>query len=61
MLYEVITGLFHSLSTLGTGLLGSADNDVDTVLAGDAYYSNLSDFFFQVVFVATAMSRNNFV
>jgi Amt family ammonium transporter len=36
-------GVFASLSTLGSGLL-------------DAYYSNLSDFFFQVVFVATAMS-----
>jgi len=36
-----------------------ADNEVAAVLAGgeDApYYSNLSDFFFQVVFVATAMS-----
>ncbi len=36
-----------------------ADHAVDAVLAGgdDApYYSNLSDFFFQVVFVATAMS-----
>lgn len=36
-----------------------ADNEVASVLAGgeDApYYSNLSDFFFQVVFVATAMS-----
>jgi ammonium transporter, Amt family len=35
------------------------DNTVDAVLAGgdDApYYSNLSDFFFQVVFVATSMS-----
>jgi Amt family ammonium transporter len=49
-------GVFQSLSTLGTGLLGSSDNSVDDVLAGDAYYSNLSDFFFQVVFVATAMS-----
>ena len=49
-------GVFASLSTLGSGLLGSADNDVATVVAGDAYYSNLSDFFFQVVFVATAMS-----
>ena len=49
-------GVFQSLSTLGSGLLGSADNDVATVVAGDAYYSNLSDFFFQVVFVATAMS-----
>ena len=49
-------GIFQSLSTIGTGLLGSSDNDVATVMAGDAYYSNLSDFFFQVVFVATAMS-----
>ena len=49
-------GVFGSLSTLFSGLLGSADNDVATVVAGDAYYSNLSDFFFQVVFVATAMS-----
>ncbi|NBC11900.1 MAG: ammonium transporter [Gammaproteobacteria bacterium] len=36
----------------------SADNAVDAVLAsdGDIYYAGLSDFFFQVVFVATAMS-----
>jgi Amt family ammonium transporter len=43
----------------GIGILGRADNGVADVLAGgdDApYYSNLSDFFFQVVFVATAMS-----
>ncbi|MGW8310631.1 MAG: ammonium transporter [Thiogranum sp.] len=41
------------------GILGKADNEVAAVIAGgdDApYYSNLSDFFFQVVFVATAMS-----
>jgi len=41
------------------GLLGVDDNSTDAVLAGgeDApYYSALSDFFFQVVFVATAMS-----
>ncbi|MEE9342998.1 MAG: ammonium transporter, partial [Gammaproteobacteria bacterium] len=39
-------------------ILGKADNDAATVLAsgGDTYYSGLSDFFFQVVFVATAMS-----
>ena len=40
-------------------LLGVADNTAEAVLAGgdDApYYSGLSDFFFQVVFVATAMS-----
>jgi Amt family ammonium transporter len=41
---------------LGSGMLGKGDNDVAGVLAGDAYYSKLSDFFFQVVFVATAMS-----
>jgi Amt family ammonium transporter len=51
-------GVFQSLSTLGTGLLGSSDNTAADVIAsgGDTYYSNLSDFFFQVVFVATAMS-----
>jgi ammonium transporter, Amt family len=41
------------------GVLGSADNSVADVLADGEeapYYSNLSDFFFQVVFVATAMS-----
>ncbi len=34
------------------------DNSVEEVLAsnGDIYYSGMSDFFFQVVFVATAMS-----
>jgi Amt family ammonium transporter len=38
-------------------LLGG-DNAVEDVLAsdGDIYYSGMSDFFFQVVFVATAMS-----
>jgi len=41
------------------GFLDATDNAVEAVVAGgdDApYYSNLSDFFFQVVFVATAMS-----
>jgi len=41
------------------GLLGKDDNGLDAVLAGGdgaPYYSTLSDFFFQVVFVATAMS-----
>lgn len=41
------------------GILGMTDNEAAKVIAGgeDApYYSNLSDFFFQVVFVATAMS-----
>jgi len=51
-------GIFASLSTVGTGLLTSSDNGAADVIAsgGDTYYSNLSDFFFQVVFVATAMS-----
>jgi ammonium transporter, Amt family len=43
----------------GFGMLGAGDNTAGDVIAGgeDApYYSNLSDFFFQVVFVATAMS-----
>ncbi|MFU8895142.1 MAG: ammonium transporter [Gammaproteobacteria bacterium] len=43
----------------GFSMLGAADNSVADVVAGgdDApYYSDLSDFFFQVVFVATAMS-----
>ncbi len=50
--------IFQSLRTLGTGLLDAADNAAVDVLAsgGDTYYSNLADFFFQVVFVATAMS-----
>ncbi len=51
-------GVFQSLLTLGTGLLTSSDNSAADVIAsgGDTYYSGLSDFFFQVVFVATAMS-----
>jgi Amt family ammonium transporter len=43
----------------GISFLLGADNTVESVLAGgdDApYYSGMSDFFFQVVFVATAMS-----
>ena len=51
-------GVFQSLSTVGTGLLTSSDNTAADVIAsgGETYHSNLSDFFFQVVFVATAMS-----
>ncbi|MGI9219976.1 MAG: ammonium transporter [Woeseiaceae bacterium] len=43
---------------LGDGLLGRGDNSAEDVIAsgGETYYSGLSDFFFQVVFVATAMS-----
>ena len=39
-------------------ILGSSDNSAADVInsGGDTYYSRLSDFFFQVVFVATAMS-----
>lgn len=50
--------IFRSLTTFGSGLLSSADNSSAAVLAsgGETYYSDLSDFFFQVVFVATAMS-----
>ena len=42
----------------GDGLLTTSDNTAADVIAsgGETYYSNLSDFFFQVVFVATAMS-----
>ncbi|MFK8052499.1 MAG: ammonium transporter [Woeseiaceae bacterium] len=47
-------GLFNALAAISP--LGQTDNTADAVLAGDAYYSGLSDFFFQVVFVATAMS-----
>jgi len=51
-------GVFESITTLGSGLSTSSDNTAADVIAsgGDTYYSNLSDFFFQVVFVATAMS-----
>jgi len=39
-------------------ILGGGDNEAAAVIAseGDIYYSNLSDFFFQAVFVAAAMS-----
>ena len=42
----------------GDGMLGRGDNSAADVIAsdGETYYSGLSDFFFQVVFVATAMS-----
>jgi len=42
----------------GLSFFLSPDNTVDEVLksGGEIYYSGLSDFFFQVVFVATAMS-----
>ena len=39
-------------------ILGNTDNSAADVIAsgGETYYSGMSDFFFQVVFVATAMS-----
>ncbi len=42
----------------GVSFLLGEDNTVEAVLSskGETYYSSLSDFFFQVVFVATAMS-----
>jgi len=42
----------------GISFLLGADHTVDEVLKsnGDVYYSSMADFFFQVVFVATAMS-----
>ena len=55
---EVEGAIFGSIGTFGSGLLGSTDNVAADVIAsnGETYYSGLSDFFFQVVFVATAMS-----
>jgi Amt family ammonium transporter len=55
---DIDGAVFASLGNFFGGLVGSADNTVATVIAsgGDTYYSRLSDFFFQVVFVATAMS-----
>jgi Amt family ammonium transporter len=49
------------VSALWPGLpsiLGSTDNTAEAVIAsdGETYYSGLSDFFFQAVFVAAAMS-----
>ena len=38
------------------GFLLGAENTVDAVIENEAYYSSRSDYFFQVVFVATAMS-----
>ncbi|AHF01863.1 ammonium transporter [Thiomicrospira aerophila AL3] len=48
---EGVNSIIPSLSFLLGG-----DNTLEEVVAGEAYYSNLADFFFQVVFVATAMS-----
>ena len=52
------SGTDSSVWPFGFDILGSGDNSAEDVIAsgGDTYYSGLSDFFFQVVFVATAMS-----
>ncbi len=57
--YNIMYGDSASSIIPAFGFLVSGDNSVEAVIAGgeDApYYSNISDFFFQVVFVATAMS-----
>ena len=57
--YSIMYGSSDSTIIPSFGFLIGADHDLKTVLAGgeDApYYSVMSDFFFQVVFVATAMS-----
>ncbi|NNL54102.1 MAG: ammonium transporter [Woeseia sp.] len=55
---DVSGSVFGSVGAMFGGLLGGTDNAAADVIAsgGDTYYSGLSDFFFQVVFVATAMS-----
>jgi Amt family ammonium transporter len=57
--YQIMYGGSESSIIPSLGFLIGADNTVESVIGGgdDApYYSTLSDFFFQVVFVATAMS-----
>jgi Amt family ammonium transporter len=51
-------GIIPEISWSFMFLDAASDNAVDAVLGsdGETYYSGLSDFFFQVVFVATAMS-----
>ena len=51
---EAINSLMPGLPSI----LGGTDNEAAAVIAseGEIYYSNLSDFFFQAVFVAAAMS-----
>jgi Amt family ammonium transporter len=57
--YNIMYGEGVNSVIPGLSFLLGGDNTVEAVLAGgeDApYYSTMSDFFFQVVFVATAMS-----
>jgi ammonium transporter, Amt family len=56
--YNIMYGDSVNSVIPGLSFLLGGDNTLEEVLGskGDIYYSNLSDFFFQVVFVATAMS-----
>jgi Amt family ammonium transporter len=56
--YNIMYGDAINSFIPGISLFLGAENSVDEVLksGGEIYYSNMSDFFFQVVFVATAMS-----
>ncbi len=57
--YQIMYGASDSSVIPSLGFLIGADNPPAAVTGGGEeapYYSNLSDFFFQVVFVATAMS-----
>lgn len=56
--YNIMYGESLNSFIPGLSFLLGADNTVDEVLnsGGEIYYSSLADFFFQVVFVATAMS-----
>ncbi len=56
--YNIMYGESLNSFIPGLSFLLGADNTVDEVLnsGGEVYYSSLADFFFQVVFVATAMS-----
>ncbi len=56
--YNIMYGDGTNSFIPGLSLWLGADNSVDAVLGsgGETYYSNMADFFFQVVFVATAMS-----
>ncbi len=56
--YNIMYGESSSGIIPGLSFLLGADNTADAVLKsnGEIYYSKMSDFFFQVVFVATAMS-----
>jgi Amt family ammonium transporter len=56
--YNIMYGDSVNSFLPGLSFLLGADHTVDEVLksGGEVYYSSLADFFFQVVFVATAMS-----